>query len=140
MYFGFQSMTEFSFITIGFIIVMAGALGFGIAFAIGRATGGREALRFTRWWALAIAAALAATVLFAAVTRQWSLFLLDFGAGPLIEMGVLAAGWLLIMWFMATQYAIGRIDLDDRFGHASEKKRAPAEIEAGEASSEVHDG
>jgi len=116
MYFGFQALSQFSFVTIGFYLTMIGAFGFCLAFLIGRSTGGRDALRFTRWWALAVLGSILATILFAVLAGQWSRFLIEYGVGPLAEMGVLAAGWLLIMWFMATQYALGRIDLDDKFG------------------------
>jgi len=116
MYFGYQSIGEFSFITIGFYLVMIGALGFGITFLIGRSNGGRAALRFTRRWAAGLAASILAVILFAFVSGQWRRFLIEFGPSPLVEIGVLAGGWILIMWFMATQYALGRIDLDDTYG------------------------
>jgi len=125
MYFGLQSIGRYSFVTIGFFLVMIGALGFGLTFLIGRSESGRSALRFTRWWALAVVSSLCATILFALIAGQWRLFLYEFGYGPLVEMAILAGGWLLIMWFMATKYALGRIDLDDRFGLAREKRPLP---------------
>jgi len=121
MYFGFQSMTEFPFLTVGFFLTMVGALGFGAAFMLGLYKGGLAALKFTRIWVYLIAAALIFTVVYAMVSGQWKLFLIEFGFGPLVEMGVLAVGFIAIMWFMAYQYAMGRIDLDERFGRSKEK-------------------
>ncbi|MCL2818472.1 MAG: hypothetical protein FWD41_01890 [Actinomycetia bacterium] len=124
MYFGLESISDFPFVSVGFLFVMTGALGYGATYALGLTRGGRAALKFSRLWTLWTAATLGATVLYAVLSTQWSLFIREFGYGPLIEMAVLAVGFLLIMWFMATQYARGRIDLDERFGKRNENYRA----------------
>lgn len=124
MNYGYQAMATLPFLTIGFICVALGALGFGITFALGPIKGGRFALKFSRVWAALTGVAISLTALFAYFTGQLTIFLKSYGYSPLLEMVVLAAGWIVIMWFMATQYATGRIALDEKFGTKENRAKA----------------
>lgn len=127
MYFGFESMSEFSFLTIGFIVVSVGSMGYVVAFILGATRSGRAALKFTHLWTGVFLVALLVTVVFAIIDQQWALFFKVYGIGPMLEMGVLAFGWGIIMWFMALQYSIGRITLDEKFGGSKMRRRAAIE-------------
>ena len=137
MYFGFQSISDFSFIGIGFLAVALGAMGFVLAFILGPSQGGRTALRFTRVWAAVVVLLIASVILYAVLDGQWRLFLLLFGFGPLLEMGVLSFGWIVIMWFMAHQYSVGRITLDEKFGSSKQLRKEAIEA-ARQAQQEVY--
>jgi len=136
MYFGLQSISEFSFVSWGFALVSSGAIGFVITFFLGPSKGGRVALAFSRIWAGWVALSLVAVIIYAVISGQWTLFTETFGWSPLIEMAVLAFGWIVIFWFMATQYAIGRISLDERFFGSVERRKEVIE-EAKRAQQEV---
>jgi Zn-dependent protease with chaperone function len=137
MYFGLQSLSDFPFVTVGFFIVAIGAMGFVATFILGPSKGGHAALKFSRIWAVIVVTSVVSVVLYALATLQWQKFLRVFGFGPLLEMGVLAFGWIIIMWFMATQYAIGRITLDEKFGSSKELRKQLIE-QARQAQYEVY--
>jgi len=137
MYFGLQTISDFTFVSIGFLFVATGAMGFVTTFFLGSSKGGRTALAFSRIWAVWVILSLIGTIIYAIASGQWTLFLRVFGWGPLIEMSVLAFGWIAIFWFMATQYAIGRINLDEKFFGSKERREEIIE-EAKRAQREVY--
>jgi hypothetical protein len=47
---------------------------------------------------------LIADIVFAVVSRQWEAFLLAYGLGSLLEMGILGLLFVGSMWFMALRY------------------------------------
>jgi Zn-dependent protease with chaperone function len=127
MHHGFQSISDFSFLTVGFVVVAIGAMGFIGSFILGPRRGGHVALAFSRIWAVLTGVSLILTIAYAMISNQWTPFLERYGFSPLIQMGVLAFGWIFIMWFMATQYAVGRITLDEKFGGSKQRRKEAIE-------------
>lgn len=134
MYYGYTSMATLPFLTIGFVWVMVVCGGFGAAFFVGSRSGGRAAERFIKRWTSVSTLGAAAIIGWALLDGQLQAFFKSFGVGPFIEIGVLAFGLIGIMWFMAVQYANGRIALDETFG--SKQVRDEAKRQAIQAQQE----
>lgn len=108
MYFGFERMWTLTFVPAGFVIVVVASLSLGCVYLVGAAKGGCAAVRYTRVCSWALLAALAADVVYAALSGQWSVFMDWYGVGTMLEMGLLAFMWVETMWLMATSYSRGR--------------------------------
>ncbi len=113
MHFGYERMWTFAFVQLGFVVTMLGGLAFTGAFVVGARRGGRAALKYTRGCSLAFAVALGACVAYGVATGEWGAFTDAYGAGPLLEMGVLGFMWVVAMWIMATSYSVGRARGDE---------------------------
>jgi len=107
MYFGLASLPTYSFVGIGFWVVMAAGLGLGTTFPIGKSRGRRAATRWINGCLLILVLGGAVDVALAAVSGQWQRFMLQFGFGPLAEMAVLATLFVGTMWWMAMRYTAG---------------------------------
>ena len=124
MNYGYQAMSQLSFLSMGFAVVAIGAMGFIAAFVIGSRKGGRAAKRFATVWATLLLAGVAAVAIYALVVGELQMFLYEYGVAPLAEMVILACGWTFIMGFMAMSYSNGRIALDEKFGGSQEVRKA----------------
>lgn len=107
MYFGYLSLQSFTFLAAGFWVVMVSGIGLILVYAVGTYRGRRAARLWTNACVWLLVVGLAADVAFAVVSKQWQGFMLTYGAGPLVEMGVLALLFVGSMWFMAVRYTQG---------------------------------
>jgi hypothetical protein len=107
VYFGLTSLSRFSFVGVGFWVVMCAGVGLGLVYAVGSAKGKRAAQMWTDACLVLLAAGGIADILWALMSGQWRAFMLQFGFSPLAEMMVLAALLLGTMWFMAVRYTSG---------------------------------
>jgi hypothetical protein len=105
VYFGYTEMWRLAFLPIGFVIVMAASIAFGLVYVVGASKGRAAALRYTSVVAAAFLAASVADLLWAGLSGQLAMFLDRYGWTPLIEMAVLALMCVGSLWFMAVSYA-----------------------------------
>lgn len=118
MYFGFELMWTLTFVPLGFAIVTVASLAFGCVYFVGASRGGAAAMRFTRIVGWAFVVALAADLVYGIAAGQWSRFFEWYGAGPMIEIVLLAFMWVMSMWLMAISYSRGRVREDAGGAHA----------------------
>jgi len=104
VYFGYETMWEYTFVPVAFVLVMAAGIALAFFFAVGAARGKRSAARYTRAWVAVLAVGLAADLGFAALSGQWGAFVSAYGWTPVIEMGLLAAMFIGAMLMMAASY------------------------------------
>ena len=107
MYFGYLSLQSFTFLAAGFWVVMVAGIGLILVYAVGTYRGKRAAQLWTQACVAVLAIGLVVDIAFAVMTKQWEAFLLTYGAGPLVEMAVLALLFVGSMWFMALRYTQG---------------------------------
>ena len=110
MYFGNAGMAQYTFLAVGFWVVMVSGFAFALVLAVGPTRGKRSA---RMWVNLCVAIAVlgaAADVVWAMATGEWRSFIANYGSGPLIEMVMLAVLFLGTMWFMAIRYTGGLKD------------------------------
>jgi hypothetical protein len=107
MYFGYLTLSSYTFLAIGFCIVMAVGTALGLVYFVGASRGRRAAELWVRAWLAVLAVGAIADIGFAVASRQWAGFLMQYGLGPLFEMLTLAALFLGSMWFMALRYTQG---------------------------------
>jgi hypothetical protein len=104
VYFGYLSLQSFTFLAAGFVVVMTAGVGLIMVYAVGTYRGKRAAELWVNACVALLVIGLAADMVFAVVTRQWEAFLLAYGLGSLIEMGILGLLFVGSMWFMALRY------------------------------------
>jgi hypothetical protein len=104
VYFGYLSLQSFTFLAAGFWVVMVAGTGLILVYPVGTYRGKRVARLWTNACVAILIIGLAADVAFAVVSGEWEAFLLAYGPGPLLEMGVLALLFAGSMWFMALRY------------------------------------
>lgn len=109
MYFGYLQMWRYTFVPVGFAIVMATFVALALVYAVGSARGGRAARRYVTIVSLAFLAASALDLLWGLMSGHLGGFIGAYGLGPLIEMAVLAALCIGSMWFMASAYVAGKM-------------------------------
>ena len=107
MYFGYLSLQSFTFLAAAFWLVMAAGVGLVLVYPVGANRGKKAAGAWVNLCVGVLLVGLAADVVFAVVSRQWDAFLLTYGTGPLLEMGVLGLLFIGSMWFMALRYTQG---------------------------------
>lgn len=110
MYFGYAGLARYSFLAIGFWVVMVSGVAFALVFAVGPTRGKRAA---RTWTDLCVALTLiggVADIAWAVLSGEWRSFVANYGVGPIVEMLVLAALFLGTMWFMAIRYTEGLKD------------------------------
>jgi len=110
VYFGYAQMWEFTFVPVGFAIVMATFLALCLVYAVGASKGKRAAERYLVWVGRLFIVASVMDLAIAAVNGQFALFLTAFGWAPLVEMGALALMCVGSMWFMGTRYVADKRD------------------------------
>ena len=107
MYSGYLSLQSFTFLAAAFWVVMASGIGLIGVYAVGASRGKRAAVLWTNACVSVLLLGVAIDVLFAVMSGQWEAFLLTYGSGPLLEMGVLGLLFVGSMWFMALRYTQG---------------------------------
>lgn len=124
MNYGYLGMSTMLFLQLGFVWVTLCALAYTGAFLIGPRKGGHTALKYTNLLTIVFIAGLAAIAGVGYLSGDLERFLVSWGIAPLLEMSILAFGWVGVMWFMAVQYGRGRIALDERFGSVERRRAA----------------
>jgi threonine/homoserine/homoserine lactone efflux protein len=104
VYFGYLSLQSFTFLAAGFFVVMTSGIGLILVYAVGASRGRRAAELWVNACVAILVVGLIADIVFAVATRQWEAFLLAYGLGSLLEMGVLGLLFVGSMWFMALRY------------------------------------
>jgi drug/metabolite transporter (DMT)-like permease len=110
MYFGNAGLAHYTFLAIGFWVVLVSGIAFTLVYAVG-STRGKRAARL--WTGLCVAIAVLGgigDVVWAMAVGEWRPFMANFGAETLLEMGMLALLFLGSMWFMAIRYTGGLKD------------------------------
>ena len=110
MYFGYEGMSRYSFLSVGFWVVMVSAFAFLLVYFVGSTRGRRAAQMWTDVCIALVLLGGAADVVWAIVTGEWRSFMMSYGFGPVGEMAVLALLFLGTMWFMAIRYTGGLKD------------------------------
>ena len=110
MYFGYLSLQSFAFLAAGFWVVLTVGVGLILVYAVGTYRGKRAAQLWTQACVAVLVVGIAADVAFAMVSGQWEAFLLTYGSGTLLEMGLLGLLFVGSMWFMALRYTQGLKD------------------------------
>jgi hypothetical protein len=105
--FGLAPLATYTFLGVGFWIVMTVALGLVLVYAVGSSRGRRAAQAWTSGCMLVLAVAGIADIVWAVVSGQWRSFMIQFGFSPLAELMVLATLFLGTLWWMAVRYAAG---------------------------------
>ena len=108
MYFGYSEIWRFTFIPIGFAIVMSTFIALSLVYAVGASRGKKAAIRYVNITTVVFFAAVAVDLLLPLVSGQLALFLRTLGWSPLIEMSVLAALCVGSMWSMAVSYVTSK--------------------------------
>ena len=110
MTFDYAGLSRFTFLSVGFWVVMVVGIAFALVFAVGP-TRGKKAARL--WVELCAGLAViggVADVVWAMMTGEWTAFVRLYGYTPIIEMVLLAVLLLGIMWFLAIRYTDGLKD------------------------------
>lgn len=107
---GNAGLANYTFLQVGFWVVLVDGIAFALVYAVGP-TRGKRAARL--WIDLCVALGglgAVGAVVWAFASREWHPFMVRYGWEPLIEMVVLAALFLGTMWFMAIRYTEGLKD------------------------------
>jgi hypothetical protein len=107
VYFGYLSLQSFTFLTAGFWVVMVSGLGLVLVYVVGTYRGKKAAQLWIRACVAVLMIGLAIDIAFAVLTGQWAAFMLAYGFGSLLEMGLFGLLFVGSMWFMALRYAQG---------------------------------
>jgi hypothetical protein len=107
MYFGYAGLARYTFLAAGFWVVMVVGIAFALVFAVGATRGKRAARMWTDLSAALMGLGAAGDIAWAIASGQWHSFLGTYGAGPLVEMAVLAGLFVGALWFMAIRYTDG---------------------------------
>jgi hypothetical protein len=108
--FGYEGFARFTFLSMGFWVVMVAGIAFAMVFAVGPTRGKRAAKLWTDACVWLVVFGSAADFLWAWLSGEGRAFLALYGAAPLIEMAVMGLLFLGIMWFMAIRYTDGLKD------------------------------
>jgi hypothetical protein len=104
VYFGYLSLQSFTFLAAGFFVVMTAGVGLILVYMVGAYRGRKAAELWVNACIAILVVGLIADIVFAVVSRQWEAFLLAYGLGTLLEMGLLGLLFVGSMWFMALRY------------------------------------
>jgi len=104
VYFGYQTMWTFSFLPIGFVLVMGVSIALGLIYAVGSSRGKDAALRYLRVCTVVLLVGGALDIAYAVATGQLARFVAAYGIVPLLEMSVLALMCVGAMALMASSY------------------------------------
>jgi hypothetical protein len=110
VYLGFGDLSRFTFLSVGFWVVMVVALAFSMVFAVGPVRGKRAA---RLWTDSCLALGLFGGVvdlIWVLESSEWRPFVTEYGFGPLMGMAVLAVVLLGTMWLLAIRYTDGLKD------------------------------
>ena len=98
------SLQSFTFLAAAFWVVMVSGVGLILVYAVGTYRGKRAAQLWTNACVALLFIGLAADVVFAVLSGQWTSFMNVYGSGPLFEMAILGFLFVGSMWFMALRY------------------------------------
>jgi hypothetical protein len=104
---GAVALQAFTFLAAGFWVVMVSGLALLLVYAVGATLGRRAARAWVNACVALLVVGIGADVAYAVVSGEWEAFLLAYGFGPLLEMGVLGLLFVGSMWFMALRYTQG---------------------------------
>jgi hypothetical protein len=110
VYFGFGGLARFTFLSVGFWVVMVASIAFALVYAVGP-TRGKLAARM--WTDSSLVLALigsAVDLLWALESGEGRAFVDLYGAGPLAGVVALAVLLMGAMWWMAIRYTDGLKD------------------------------
>ena len=110
MYFGNGGLARYSFLGMGFWVVIIAGVAFALVYAVGATRGKRAAKLWTDACVAFVLLGGAADIAWAVARGEWRSFMATYGVEPLIEMAVLGALFLGTMWFMAIRYTGGLKD------------------------------
>ncbi|MDR3686987.1 MAG: hypothetical protein P4L93_08540 [Coriobacteriia bacterium] len=110
MYFGNAGLSRYTFLGVGFWVVMVSGIAFTLVYAVGSTRGKRAARLWTNLCVALVVAGGAGDIAWAMATGEWRSFMGAIGPEPLIEMAMLAILFLGSMWFMAIRYTGGLKD------------------------------
>ena len=110
MYFGYEGMARYTFLSVGFWVVMVVAVAFLLVYFVGSTRGKRAARMWTDTCVVLALLGGVVDILWALQSGEGRSFVALFGFGPLGEMAVLALLLLATMWFMAIRYTEGLKD------------------------------
>ena len=110
MYFGYEGMARYTFLSVGFWVVMVVAVAFLLVYFVGSTRGKRAARMWTDTCVVLALLGGVVDILWALQSGEGRAFVALFGFGPLGEMAVLASLLLATMWFMAIRYTEGLKD------------------------------
>jgi len=104
VYFGYEAMWTFTFVPVGFALVIGVSIALGLIYAVGASKGAEAAEKYLRTCTLVLAVGIAADIAYALLTSQIEQFMQAYGIVPLLEMTVLAGMCLGAMLLMASSY------------------------------------
>jgi len=107
VYFGYTGLSRFTFLALGFWVVMVAGIAFALVYGVGSTRGKRAARMWTDSCVAFSVLGAAGVIAWAWVTGELPAFLATYGFDPLGEMAVLAVLFLSTMWFMAIRYTEG---------------------------------
>ena len=110
MYFGYEGMAHYTFLSVGFWVVMVVAVAFLLVYFVGSVRGKRAARMWTDICVVLAVLGSGVDILWALQSGEGRSFVAIYGFGPLGEMAVLALLLLATMWFMAIRYTEGLKD------------------------------
>lgn len=108
MYFGYSEIWRFTFIPVGFVMVMCAFLALCLVYVVGAVRGTEAARRYVNVVAALFVAGSVLDLMVAVLTGQMAAFLRAFGISPLIELAVLSVMCVGSMWFMAVSYVTSK--------------------------------
>ncbi len=104
MYFGYQTMWMFTFVPLGFLLVMGVSVSLGLIYAVGSARGKDAAIRYLRTCIAVLFVGALGIIAYALASGQLARFVAAYGIVPLLEMSVLALMCVGAMALMASSY------------------------------------
>ena len=107
MYFGNAQLGRYTFVGMGFWLVLAVGFAFALVYGVGSTRGKRAAQMWTDACLGTVILGGILDLAWAFVSGEWRLFMRDVGPTPLAEMFVLGLLFIGTMWFMAVRYTQG---------------------------------
>lgn len=104
MYFGYQMMWMFTFVPLGFLLVMGVSVALGLIYAVGSARGRDAAIRYLRVCMAVLLVGGMAIIAYSLASGQLARFVAAYGIVPLLEMSILALMCVGAMALMASSY------------------------------------
>ena len=107
---GNVGMAHYTFLGIGFWLILVAGIAFALVYAVGPTRGKRAAKLWVRLCVAIAVIGVLADVGWAVIGGEMRRFISVYGAAPLLEMTVLALLFLGTMWLMAIRYTDGLKD------------------------------
>ncbi len=107
MYFGYAQLSRYTFVGIGFWLVLAVGFAFTLVYVVGSTKGKRAAHMWTDACLLTVVVGGILDIVWAVASGEWRSFMRTIGVLPLVEMALLGLLFIGTMWFMAVRYTQG---------------------------------